>query len=461
MTEIEILLNKIFDVMDAEFLDSYIVMNKYDEVPYELPSDLDMCITPKDFIRLDSVMKNVSKESGLPIIQKIWHGYQKCAYIFSPLTPQGPFRLQLDFFTDFSVKKIPLLIPYKEMQTKTRKYGRFTIPDYPMEYVFLVMRRIFKNDLDIEHVSTIRNVLINDEHRCVHYLSKYFGSEISTEISSHIKKLDIEYLQKRREFLFAELKKISQRQSRGGYKIKFIINEIKRHLFRIKYPVGMSIVLLSPDGGGKSSVLEKLNETCWGSFHGINRFYFRPHIFTNPGMLNPLNPVPESTTNTDPHGKKTNGIIKSLVRYFYYNLDFIVGYNVVVRKKKIKKQLVIFDRYYYDYFVDVKRYQYSFPSWFPKLFAWSIPTPDLIFVLEGDAEILYKRKKELPIDEIRRQTKEYHKIVEKYRQAIAIDVNKPLQEVVTQITHDILLHKARCTAKCMKFNINELGISVD
>lgn len=455
---IRVLLTGIFDTMDKLFIDKYIVMNKYDEVPDKLPSDLDMCITPRDFNQLDYIMKQVSKESQLPIIQKIWHGYQKCAYIFSPLMPQSPFRLQLDFFTDFSVKNTPKLIPYQEMQTKTRKYGRFTIPDYPVEFVFLMMRRIFKNDFDFDHTNTIRDVFIQDSDSCFTYFNKYFSTEISNYVASYISENNYMALQKIQPRLLTELKKLSQKNTNFTNRLIFRWNEIKRHCFRIKYPVGMSIALLSPDGGGKSSVLEKLNTTCWGSFHGINRFYFRPHVFKNPGMLNPLNPIPESTVNPDPHGKKPNGLIKSLIRYFYYNLDFIIGYNTIILKKRIQKQLVIFDRYYYDYFVDIQRYQYSFPNWLPKLFAWTIPSPDLIFILEGDAEVLYNRKKELPIEEIERQTKEYHKIANKYDNAITIDVNKPLHEVVNKITHDILLYKAQRTAKSMNILINKKGL---
>ena len=74
MIDVEPLLNTIFDIMDREFHNPYIVMNKYDEVPYKLPSDLDMSITPEDFCRLDEVMTTVARGVRLAIVQKIWHG---------------------------------------------------------------------------------------------------------------------------------------------------------------------------------------------------------------------------------------------------------------------------------------------------------------------------------------------------------------------------------------------------
>lgn len=446
---IESLLTNMFDIMDNEFQHPYVVMNKYDEVPYQLPSDLDMSITPDDFHRLDTIVQNIANGIGLIIVQKIWHGYMKCAYILSPLTPKERFRLQLDFFTDFSVKHTPLLISYTNLQSETRHYGRFTVPSYRMEYVFLLMRRIFKDDFDEEHFAAISKTVSGDKEGCFSYLKQFFDNDTADMINLYVDNNDIEGLRQLRPVLWKKLRQLSRRNSRGIYKLRFNISEIKRLWFRIKYPVGMCIVLLSPDGGGKSSIYERIAETCWGPFFGISKMYFRPHLLTNPGMLNPLNPVPESSDNPDPHGKKPNGFLKSLVRFLYYNIDFILGYHILVRKRCIQKQLVVFDRYYYDYFVDMKRYRYSLPKWMPELFAKTIPTPDLVFILDGTAEVLYERKKELPIDEIQRQITEYRKIKSKYDNAILVNVDKPLDDVVDDVTRHIIQFKAQRTAKAM------------
>lgn len=327
-----------------------------------------------------------------------------------------------------------------------------------MEYVFLLMRRIFKDDFDAEHLAPIQEAVKGDKNGCFSYLESYFGSEIATRVNRYVEQNDIAQLQEMRVELWKSLQRLSRNSSRGMYKIRFRITEFCRYWYRVKYPVGYCVALLSPDGGGKSSVFEKIEDTCWGSFHGITKMYFRPHLLRNPGMLNPIHPVPESADNPDPHGKKPNGLLKSLIRYFYYNIDYLLGYNLLVRKKCIQKQLVVFDRYYYDYFVDLKRYRYSFPSWIPRAFAWSIPTPDLILVLEGTPEVLYKRKKELSLDEIKRQTKAYHSIAQKYDNAVIIDVDEPLEKVVKSVTHEILLRKAQRTAKGMKNELDDNGI---
>lgn len=100
-------LTKTFETMDRVFQDKYILMNKYDEVPYQLPSDLDIDITQRDFDKLDQYVVEIAKQTQLAIVQKIWHNYRKCAYILSPTRISSRFRLQLDFFSDFAVENTP------------------------------------------------------------------------------------------------------------------------------------------------------------------------------------------------------------------------------------------------------------------------------------------------------------------------------------------------------------------
>jgi thymidylate kinase len=107
------------------------------------------------------------------------------------------------------------------------------------------------------------------------------------------------------------------------------------------------------------------------------------------------------------------------------------------------------------------RYHYSLPKWFPKLFAWSIPTPDLIFILEGTASVLYERKRELPLEEIERQVNCYREIAKSYKKVELINVDEPLETVVNNVTRKIIIAKAKMTARSMHFSVNENGIPIE
>lgn len=456
MQAIEKLLNLTFDILDRE-LSLFVIMNKYDEIPYTLPSDIDICVSQNDFDRLDNVIEILANKIELSVTQKIWHNYRKCAYILTPLSVVEPFRLQLDFFSDFSVKSTPLLIPYQEMLRKTRRYSRFTVPDYDMEFTFLLFRRIYKNDFDMEHCEILRKVLVHDEKGIIAYTSKYLSRNTIEKVAKLLISKEYTHLLSLRFLLWNEVKRLSRKNAKTVYFVRYWLSQIKRTIYRIHYPVGMSIAFLSPDGGGKSTIIDNIRTTCWGSFHGIIIRYFRPRLLANLGHYCFLKPKEESITNPFPHDCKQDNTIKSFLRFMFYNLDFLFG-SILINKLKVQKKLIIFDRYYFDYYVDMKRYRLKLSQCIPRIFSWMIPKPDITFILIGDAKILYKRKQELSIDELARQLQSFKEIKGRIKNSEFVDANASIDNVVNTVTKQILLHKAQLTAKAMNMTIDSKGI---
>lgn len=450
--EIRSIINQTFDVLDRE-MKSYVVMNKYDELPDTLPSDIDIAVSDEDFTRLDQIVGVVGNRTGLVITQKIWHNYKKCAYILTPLHVKEPFRLQLDFFADFAVTSTPLLIRNEELMTRTRTYGRFTVPEYDLEFVFLFMRRIYKNDFDDEHCDILRNVLVVCPDRIENYCSQYFSHEVVNAVIFSLLNQDYDTVREKRGELWKQLRELFYCNSRGIYFVKYWADQLKRTFFRIKYPVGMKIAFLSPDGGGKSTIIQNVQKTCWGSFHYMEVKYFRPHILKNLGHYNVVNPSQKAKTNTDPHGVKPDGKIKSFVRFMFYNLDFMLG-GLADKKSAIKKKLTIYDRYYYDYYVDIQRYKYGFSKKIPHIFSFLISMPDMVFVLKASPDVLYARKQESPLPELERQMEDDLHAAEKIKNAVVINTEKPVKNIVDDITSKILLYKGKETAKAMKLTVD-------
>lgn len=213
---------------------------------------------------------------------------------------------------------------------------------------------------------------------------------------------------------------------------------------------GLSVAFLAPDGGGKSTIIKGITESCAERFAAVSYFHFRPEWLKNLGQIHIANPTQERCENREPgtepppnatpHDVKLQSRMKSFIRFMYYNVDFILGTWFKINPLKRKNHLVIFDRYYYDYFADTIRYKYNLSQSLIRRFARLIPRPDIVFILDADTEVIWNRKKEVPLEEVARQRKAYASILGMNLNGIRIDVNRSVEEIVTEVT-DIILHK--------------------
>lgn len=77
-----LLLEKVFQTINESGLD-YCIQNKYEMMPEEIPSDIDMMYRNADESFLDQLVIKVAKETRLLVTQKIVQGYYEYTYILS------------------------------------------------------------------------------------------------------------------------------------------------------------------------------------------------------------------------------------------------------------------------------------------------------------------------------------------------------------------------------------------
>lgn len=445
-----LLLEEVFKVINESNLD-YCIQNKYEMMPEEIPSDIDMMYRNASEEDLDNLVSKVAKETGLIVTQKICQGYFEYTYIISYPCPQKYFQLQLDFYRAISRRGYLNIMPAEEMLENKRFYKCFYVPDPYIEFKYMWIRRTIKHDMNNEHIEIAKKLYLNNPEKYIEQLKKDFGAEVSSLVLEILDKNDVEIFNRNFEVFNSAAKRISRKNASLPVRLKYTAFMLGTVIpKRIFHKCGLSVAFIAPDGAGKSTIINRVKETVSGSFYGVNLYYMRPHLFKNLGHYNKLNPTEEAATNDNPHGVVCDGVFKSAVRFFFYNLDFQLGTLLKINRKKINKQLVIFDRYYYDYFADMKRYKYSLPAWFPAAFEWMIPKPDMVFVLDGNPEVLYERKKELPISELEKQCSVFHQLAQNRKNFYAINVNRDVDTIVDEVTETILQEMLRRTSRIMK-----------
>lgn len=192
----------------------------------------------------------------------------------------------------------------------------------------------------------------------------------------------------------------------------------------IYYP-GVFVTLVGPDGCGKTSAGVALRERLAGTFylHGGLYLHWKARLINR--SSNPM-----GTPCTDPHGKPLRSRGASLVYFLAHTAEMIVAHWIKVRPVLFRNGLVLIDRYYYDFFVDPRRYRLNIPAWLVWAVYPLVPKPDVIFFFDAAPEILQERKKEVAFEECRRQREAYWSLAQQLPQARIIDAAQPLEVVI-------------------------------
>ena len=193
---------------------------------------------------------------------------------------------------------------------------------------------------------------------------------------------------------------------------------------------GIMVVFEGTDGSGKTTIINELNKCNIDLFSGRYSYYH-----WRPGFIKKKEAQGKAVN--DPHAKPPYGKIKSMAKFLFFNVDFVLGYWLKVRKELLAGNLVVFDRYYYDYYLDKLRYRLTIDNRILDLFLPIIPKPDITFLLIGNPKILYERKKEIPIGEITSQLDLLNKNKNKIANSTFVNVDDPIDVVVEKVAKKI------------------------
>ncbi len=164
----------------------------------------------------------------------------------------------------------------------------------------------------------------------------------------------------------------------------------------------------------------------------------------------PIPRIEGAASLEDPHAAPPRNVFLSVVYFVWHYLPFVWGWWVYVSRVLRRGGMVIIDRYYYDFFVDQRRYRLNLPRWILRLGFVFVKKPDMVFCLDADPEILQARKKEVSFAECARQRKVYRALTEKLPNGHVIDASQPLEKVVQNVQGIVLDFMAERAAKRMR-----------
>lgn len=356
----------------------------------------------------------------------------KC-FNFYKQTASGLQLAHFDFFPTYSWNGYELL-SNAELLAGADTEGLYRSPAPAVEAVTkLFIRLLFNGYIKTKYVPAVRAAFAAHREAALRCMGHFLSSAEAERVYADVIGDRTAAIEERRKSIIADIARTARRR-KGSYRCYLL-----RKFLRRAAPI---IAFQGTDGSGKSTIIENLPKLLANTYNeGLTHCYH-----WRPGFL-----IPEAKRNADgsvadasqPHAQKPRGFFGSLLRLGVFAADYILGYWCKAYVQAAKGHLVIFDRYYYDFYLDKQRYRMTMPNAVLRLVQCFIPEPDITFVLVGDAATIYARKKEIPQEEVQAQIDRLQALQHRFANPVTIDVNQPIPAVVNAVGTAIMEHLNR------------------
>jgi thymidylate kinase len=253
-------------------------------------------------------------------------------------------------------------------------------------------------------------------------------------------------------------KKISQSEEFGsihrrlGHVAKLLFNVLLVYFLRVNPQKGMLIAISGMDGSGKSSHASALVE----AFHncGLNAHYQWTRAGSQRGFqsLTKLlfrrfagSRTPRGSFSGTGQHTGTRDALSSRWRYIGWKaanvLDSCVFYNLALRLRLLKGQVVICDRFIPDIFADLHVYEEGEPSetWL-KLLCWLLPRPAVSILLTTPPDVAQRRSRDPEsMEYLQRQARLYRQTQKIMNPTIADNGRREFRDVCNDLTYNTLM----------------------
>ncbi len=437
-TQGQILLG-VFGVLEEAGI-RYCVLHGYQEYPRSIPSDVDCVVDSRTGPReLAALLHRHRARIGAEIVQ--CRGYH---IVLAGNNPDGsPCFLTLDFSRDCELDDVRFCSGTEILKSR-RRHDAFWVPAPGLAFACYLARTIAKGTLDRQRAEWLSALYREDPAGSEQQSQRLWGKRDVELLATAARSGNWEAAHSQRVHLLNALR----HRDRLGSLARSVANTVHRlrdRVARLCRPDGVYLVLLGPDGAGKSTLTEILGPQLASILPHTTSYGFAPDFMQN--LLHGRNRRTDQPHTLPPRSWTASVLRATLYWFAYYTLGYLVRHVDMARSR-----LVLADRHYIDVLLDQRRYRYGGPLWLLHLIWRVIPKPDLVVLLDAPSEVLVARKKELPVEEIERQRQGYLKLVRSQNNGHVINVDQPMQGVVNDVCELVLRHLQERTARRMRLS---------
>ncbi len=417
----------LFNALESEQV-RYCVLHSWEELPENLTSDLDIAVHPEDIRKLPFAFRFLKANGYTPA--QVFH-YFPGAYAFFFLWFEGLVINSVTLDVIFEHRRGGLIVSGEELVSGRRRAGLFWIPAPESEFAYLLAKKTSKGRAPARQVSRLRTLVEELGRPTAEKLAGelFLGKLRARAVAACADgSLDAFVEQIKTETWKTSLVRNPLRL------VAYLLPDAVRRVRRWLEPTGLFVVIMGPDGTGKSTLIEHLVEAVGPVFRRHRIFHWRPMLLWRRKF---------GGDTAHPHGQPPHGSWWSTVRLFAHLLDYWLGYCLLIRPLLARSGLVVFDRYFHDVVADPKRYRFGGPLWLARFLSRLIPKPDLFFALDAPVEVIFSRKQEVLREDVLSQRLVYLQFANTFRHGRVVDSAVPLERVVADVGRTVQKYLAK------------------
>lgn len=187
-------------------------------------------------------------------------------------------------------------------------------------------------------------------------------------------------------------------------------------------PRGRFVVLVGPDGVGKTSVARALLAHYRGP---ATYFHFLPPLDGR------WQSAPDLTSVPRPKARGGGSVMLGWIRLVRNTVRCWLGYLRFVRPALKRSLLVVGDRWMFGYIVQPEAMKFHGPDWLARAVLHLLPRPHLIVNLAAPPSVIRERKQELTLSQIEQELLAWSSL--RMPNVKTLDATRPPQDIALEI----------------------------
>jgi hypothetical protein len=245
-------------------------------------------------------------------------------------------------------------------------------------------RRIAKDDLDADDCPELAAWYAGDPGGCEREVERLWPRAAADGLVGAIRAGRWDVVRREVPALRAALRRLAFRLAPIVTARRVVARQVARARHVLRPAHGLHVVLLGPDGVGKSTVVDALRAELAPAFAGVAVQAVAPALSQlRDGSYRTRATHHEHARAANPHGLPPHGLATSIVKAAYWLVYYGLGHQLFVRPVLAHGGLVLRHRHLVDALVDPRRYRYSGPAWLVRALLRIVPKPDLVILLDA------------------------------------------------------------------------------